>query len=190
MPNQSTYDDTCHTCGGSGTLQCNKCYGSGSVVCFKCEGSGHVLYLGGGISFRGHGIPGGQKNTFGFRQPEPIALGNSGPCNKCDATGRLPCLKCSSRGYVMCMKCNGSGRFQREYRASNRQSDEPRVTGIVKFYNREKGFGFASEDNTGAEVYINAKNLLDTSELRSGDRISFIVRNGNKGSWAAQIERA
>lgn len=189
-------DNSCHACGGSGSLECNKCQGAGYITCFKCDGSGHVHYVMRGLSTRGHGIPGGPRfSGGGFRIPEPASINGSQQCNKCDATGKLSCRKCAGTGRVDCRKCGGTGVFQREshstFQGSSYQarSSESRVTGTVKFYNRDKGFGFISLDGSGEDIHVSSRNLIGVSELRKGDRVSFESRSGDKGSWAASVEK-
>jgi CspA family cold shock protein len=131
----------------------------------------------------------------GFRIPEPASINGSQQCNKCDATGKLSCRKCAGTGRVDCRKCGGTGVFQREshstFQGSSYQarSSESRVTGTVKFYNRDKGFGFISLDGSGEDIHVSSRNLIGVSELRKGDRVSFESRSGDKGSWAASVEK-
>lgn len=193
-------DNSCHTCAGSGWLECNKCGGAGYITCFKCDGSGHVHHIMRGFSVRGHGLPGGSRfSGTNFRIPEPVSFDGSRPCNKCDATGKLSCLKCGGRGQVDCRKCGGTGIFEREshsnfqassYRTPSYESrvTESRETGTVKFYNKDKGFGFITQDDSGEDVYVNSRNLVGISGLEKGDRVSFVKRSGNKGPWAAFVE--
>jgi CspA family cold shock protein len=189
-------DNSCNNCGGTGLLDCNKCGGSGYITCFKCEGSGHVHYIMRGFSTPGHGIPGGQRSpNLDFRRPEPISVDGSRECFKCEGTGRLSCRKCDGTGSVECRKCGGTGIYERparssgsDYSPSSTWSDS-RSTGTVKFYNRDKGFGFIDEEGSDEDVHVSARNLNGVSELRKGDRVSFVSRSGSKGKWAADVEK-
>ena len=47
-------------------------------------------------------------------------------------------------------------------------------TGKVKFYNRDKGFGFISEDETGTEYFVHATGLVDEQAgLEEGQSVQF-----------------
>lgn len=190
------YDNTCHTCNGDGSLQCNKCFGTGSITCFKCDGTGHVQNLG-PLSMSGPGIPGGSRLWKGGpRMPANLPLGNSKPCWKCDATGRLPCRKCGERGYIECLRCNGTGRYDKPSnfsvssvsRSDNTRPAEPRTSGSVKWFNPTKGFGFIVSDS-GEDVFVSQKNLDGVVELQAGDRVEFVCKTGNKGLWAAVVRK-
>lgn len=56
-------------------------------------------------------------------------------------------------------------------------------TGTVKFFNKEKGFGFIKPDNGGADVFvhISAVEKSGLATLNEGQRVSFdteVDRNG------------
>ena len=59
--------------------------------------------------------------------------------------------------------------------------------GTVKWFNAEKGFGFATPDGGGPDVFVHYS-AIQTSGYRSldeGQRISFDVEQGQKGPQAA-----
>ena len=58
-------------------------------------------------------------------------------------------------------------------------------TGTVKFYNDAKGFGFITEDETGAEHFAHATGLID--EIREGDKVEFELKEGRKGLNAVNV---
>jgi len=62
-----------------------------------------------------------------------------------------------------------------------------RVTGTVKFYNKDKGFGFITPDSGEPDVHVNQKNLQEATDLHQGDRVEFVSRKGDKGPWAAAV---
>jgi len=52
-------------------------------------------------------------------------------------------------------------------------------TGKVKFYNKEKGFGFIIDDKTGKELFVHASGL--TTDLKTDDKVTFDTIEGKKG---------
>lgn len=188
-------DNICHRCSGRGALLCNKCEGLGDVVCFKCQGTGHVNYIMRGFSTPGHGFAGGRRiGGTGFRSPQPMGFGGSGECNKCDATGRITCPKCRGEKTVPCLKCQGTGRYVASQRTLGggsapvvQRPGEVRTFGTVKFFSREKGFGFLTHDGTFSDVHVSARNLDGIADLQRGQRVSFVCRTGDKGLWAVAV---
>ena len=73
-----------------------------------------------------------------------------------------------------------------EYGGSQVQTDAPSgpmEPGQVKFFNEQKGFGFAVPDSGAADVYIHASALRRSglSSLLSEQRIQFSTRQGKEG---------
>jgi len=59
-------------------------------------------------------------------------------------------------------------------------------TGIVKFFNTEKGFGFIKDDETQEDIFVHKTGLIDT--IRENDAVSFEVEQGRKGLNATKVE--
>lgn len=59
------------------------------------------------------------------------------------------------------------------------------MTGIVKFYNGEKGFGFIKPDSGGDDVFVHRTGLID--EIREDDKVEFETENGPKGESAVRV---
>jgi CspA family cold shock protein len=62
------------------------------------------------------------------------------------------------------------------------------ATGIVKFFNAEKGFGFISRDE-GDDVFVHFSNIQGDGykSLDEGQRVEFDVGPGRKGDEAQNV---
>lgn len=58
--------------------------------------------------------------------------------------------------------------------------------GTVKFFNEEKGFGFITPKNGGAEVFVHASGLSES--IRENDEISYDVEEGRNGPNAVNVK--
>ena len=63
-----------------------------------------------------------------------------------------------------------------------------RETGIVKWFNSDKGFGFIERDNAD-DVFAHYSEINDTGyrSLDEGQRVEFTVVDGQKGPQAQNI---
>jgi cold shock protein len=59
-------------------------------------------------------------------------------------------------------------------------------TGIVKFYNKEKGFGFIIGDD-GTEIFVHMSGIKE--EIKQNDRVEYEEQQGKKGLNAAKVRR-
>ena len=66
-----------------------------------------------------------------------------------------------------------------------------KATGTVKWFNEEKGFGFITQDNGGADVFVHFRAIAGDGfkSLAEGQKVSFDVEQGQKGPQAANVER-
>lgn len=60
-------------------------------------------------------------------------------------------------------------------------------TGIIKFFNESKGFGFIKEDGTNTEIFVHVSGLKD--KVRQNDKVTFEVIDGKKGQNAVDVKK-
>jgi len=63
-------------------------------------------------------------------------------------------------------------------------------TGIVKWFNDSKGYGFISQDNGGSHVFVHHSDILGRGfkTLAEGQKVSFDLGMGQKGLQAANVK--
>ncbi|MEO6524051.1 MAG: cold shock domain-containing protein [Mucilaginibacter sp.] len=61
-------------------------------------------------------------------------------------------------------------------------------TGVVKFFNESKGFGFIKEDGSGKEVFVHVSGLQD--QIRENDEVTYEEQEGKKGLNAVNVKLA
>ncbi len=61
-------------------------------------------------------------------------------------------------------------------------------TGIVKFFNESKGFGFIVDDVTGQEIFVHVTGLGSTT-LRQDDKVEFETTEGKRGTNAINVKK-
>ena len=60
-------------------------------------------------------------------------------------------------------------------------------TGIVKFFNNEKAFGFITPDDGGKDVFVH-KNGIKRGHLVDGCKVQFETETTQKGLNAIEVE--
>jgi len=63
------------------------------------------------------------------------------------------------------------------------------ATGSVKWFNESKGFGFISQDNGGADVFVHYSAIQGDGfkTLKEGQPLTFEVEDGPKGPQATSV---
>ncbi len=64
-----------------------------------------------------------------------------------------------------------------------------RQTGTVKWFNDAKGFGFVTQEN-GPDLFVHFRAIQGTGfkTLKEGQKVSFVVVEGQKGLQADQVQ--
>ena len=61
-------------------------------------------------------------------------------------------------------------------------------TGIVKFFNNEKGFGFIEPQNGGKDLFVHASGIVG-GPINDGDTVEYEVGEGKKGPCAVNVSK-
>ena len=57
--------------------------------------------------------------------------------------------------------------------------------GTVKFFNKEKGFGFITPDDNGKDVFVHQTGILE--EIYQDDKVEYEEEEGRKGINAVRV---
>ena len=64
------------------------------------------------------------------------------------------------------------------------------MTGTVKWFNNQKGYGFISDENgNDVSVHYSGLDMEGYKTLEEGQAVEFDVVDGNKGSQAVHVKR-
>jgi CspA family cold shock protein len=63
------------------------------------------------------------------------------------------------------------------------------ANGTVKWFNAEKGYGFITPDDSGADVFVHYSEIQTTGyrTLEENQRVSYSVQQGAKGPQATAV---
>jgi CspA family cold shock protein len=66
------------------------------------------------------------------------------------------------------------------------------ATGIVKWFNDAKGYGFITPDSGGDDLFahFSAINEAGFKSLKEGQKVTFDIMDGPKGKQASNIQKA
>ena len=62
------------------------------------------------------------------------------------------------------------------------------VDGTVKFFNRDKHFGFI-EGEDGKDYFVHESGLVEGTQITEGDRVSFEIVEGDRGPKAESVKK-
>jgi cold shock protein len=64
-------------------------------------------------------------------------------------------------------------------------------TGVVKWFNATKGFGFVTVDGQERDVFVHYSAIASTGyrSLEEGDRVEFTIVQGQKGPQAQEVRK-
>jgi len=62
-------------------------------------------------------------------------------------------------------------------------------TGVIKFFNRKKGFGFIRYDDSEKEIFVHATNMADKRVIQENDKVSFEEKDGDRGPSATNVRK-
>ena len=68
----------------------------------------------------------------------------------------------------------------------------PKATGVVKWFNNDKGFGFITPDAGGEDLFAHFSSIQMSGfkTLKEGQKVAFEIINGPKGQQALNITDA
>ena len=61
-------------------------------------------------------------------------------------------------------------------------------TGVVKFFNDAKGFGFITPDDGGKDLFVHVSGV-NGDTLNENDKVEYEVGEGQKGPCAVEVKK-
>lgn len=76
--------------------------------------------------------------------------------------------------------------------ATSGQTNGPKTTGVVKWFNNDKGFGFITPDDGGEDLFAHFSSIqmAGYKTLKEGQKVAFEIIQGPKGQQALNITDA
>jgi CspA family cold shock protein len=69
---------------------------------------------------------------------------------------------------------------------------EDRISGTVKWFSEQKGYGFIAPDDGGKDVFVHYSAIQSDSSYRNleeGQRVEFTLEQGEKGPQANRVTK-
>lgn len=79
----------------------------------------------------------------------------------------------------------------KESEAGDNPASVPHCTGVVKWFNNVKGYGFIARDDGQGDIFVHFRGIAGTGyrSLTEGDKVSFAVEEGAKGLQAVAVSK-
>ena len=90
--------------------------------------------------------------------------------------------------FAACLIASLGGNNSTSSSSSDESTSGDFESGTVKWFNVKKGYGFITRDR-GDDVFVHYRNIEGDGRrsVRDGERVSFIVVNGDKGLQAEEV---
>lgn len=62
-------------------------------------------------------------------------------------------------------------------------------TGVVKFYNKEKKYGFIVDDNSQKDVFFHISGVIEEVDMYKNDKVSYTTKESPKGTIAVEVQK-
>ena len=65
-----------------------------------------------------------------------------------------------------------------------------KVTGTVKWFNSEKGYGFITSPSGGKDLFVHTSEVKDGATLKDGDSVEYVEADSPKGKAATEVTKS
>lgn len=62
-------------------------------------------------------------------------------------------------------------------------------TGVVKFYNKDKKYGFIVDDNSQRDVFFHISGVTEEVDMNKNDKVSYTTKESPKGTIAVDVKK-